>query len=143
MIWRWKPVVTSARTRGFVARRRSAAGFTLIEVMVALVVIATTLAAVIHGLSGYAANYTYMRDRTLAHWVARNTLVAAQISEAWPGVGEHKDTVEFAGQEWSTLTTTTQTDEIDMRRIDIEVRRSGEEKGAKSRLSGFLQAPAK
>lgn len=49
-------------------------GFTLLEVMIALAVLAIALAAVIDKSIEAGANVSYLRDRTLAHWVAENRL---------------------------------------------------------------------
>lgn len=120
---------------------RAGRGFTLLEVLVALAVLALTLGASIRGLGNYAGDYAYLRDRTMGHWIARNLLVQAQVANSWPGVGETRDTVEYAGHEWKTLIKTTQTEEKDMKRLDIEVRRAGDENSAVSKLSGFLENP--
>lgn len=47
-------------------------GFTLIEVLVALVVIAIALTAVLVATQSYIKNINYLRDKTLAQWVAMN-----------------------------------------------------------------------
>ena len=50
-------------------RAVKAAGFTLIEVIVALVVIALGMLGVIQAVSQTASNTGYLRDKTIAHWV--------------------------------------------------------------------------
>ncbi|HEX2238999.1 MAG TPA: type II secretion system minor pseudopilin GspI, partial [Gammaproteobacteria bacterium] len=54
-------------------------GFTLLEVLVALAVIAIALASIIKVVGTGAANAGYLRDKTFAHWVAANRLVQMQI----------------------------------------------------------------
>ena len=61
------------RSRLFREAGTNAGGFTLVEVLVALSVIAIALAAVLKGASEGASSARYLRDKTLAHWVAMNT----------------------------------------------------------------------
>lgn len=118
------------------------AGFTLLEVLVALAVLALTMGAVIKGVGGYASNQAYLRDRTLTIWVARNVLVDQQVKDAWPSVGELKGTTEMGGREWRWTGTISQTDEEDLRRLDVEVRDAdAEDSDPISVLSGFLRRP--
>jgi general secretion pathway protein I len=122
--------------------RRRSGGFTLLEVLVALAVLALTMGAVIKAVGGYTANQAYLRDRTLATWVARNVLVEQQVEDAWPSVGELKGTTETGGREWRWLGTVSQTDEEDLRRLDVEVRPiDAEDAEPIAVLSGFLRRP--
>jgi general secretion pathway protein I len=117
-------------------------GFTLLEVLIALVVLALTMGAVIRAVGGYTGNQAYLRDRTLATWVARNVLVDQQVKDAWPGVGELKGTTESGGREWRWLGTVSQTEEEDLRRLDVEVRPiDAEDSQPIAVLSGFLRRP--
>lgn len=117
-------------------------GFTLLEVLVALAVLALTMGAIIKGVGGYAANQAYLRDRTLTSWVARNVIVDQQVKDAWPGVGELKGTTEMGGREWRWVGTVSQTDEEDLRRLDVAVRPAdAEDSDPITVLSGFLRRP--
>ena len=118
-------------------------GFTLLEVLVALAVLAIAMGAVIKATGDFTGNHAWLRDRTLATWVARNVLVQAQIENAWPDVGELKGTQEMGRREWRWLARVSRTDEAQLRRLDVEVYLldSGEEEPV-TVLSGFLQQPA-
>ena len=121
---------------------RRSGGFTLLEVLVALAVLALTMGAVIKAVGGYTGNQAYLRDRTLATWVARNVLVDQQVKDAWPNVGELKGTSETGGREWRWVGTVSQTDEEDLRRLDVEVRPvDAEDSEPIAVLSGFLRRP--
>ena len=117
-------------------------GFTLLEVMVALAVLALAMGALIKTSSDYTGNQIYLRDRTLTTWVARNVLVQHQLENQWPRVGERKGTLTMGWQEWEWLANISQTDEEKLRRIDVEVRELDSEDDAPiTVLSGFLKQP--
>jgi len=118
------------------------AGFTLLEVLVALGVLALTMGTIIKAVGSYTANQSYLRDRTFAVWVARNVQVEQQLKNAWPRVGEFKGTAEMGQREWRWLATVTQTDEKELRRLDVEVRViDADDEQPLAVLSGFLRQP--
>ena len=123
--------------------RRNAAGFTLLEVLVALAVIALSMGAIIKATGDYTNNQSYLRDRTVAMWVARNVLVQYRVDKEWPRVGERKGTQEMGNREWRWLAVTSQTDEDELRRLDVEVFPidSEDDELPLSVLSGFLVRP--
>jgi len=117
-------------------------GFTLLEVMVAMTVLALTMGAVIKAVGDYTANQAHLRDRTLATWVARNVLVEQQVKDSWPNVGELKGTSEMGGREWRWIGSVSQTDEKDLRRLDVKIRPiDAEDSEPIAVLSGFLRRP--
>jgi general secretion pathway protein I len=125
------------------SRRAAQCGFTLLEVLVALAVLALALAAIIQAGGGYAANQVYLRDRVMADWVARNLLMEYQIKKEWPRVGDSTGDEEMAGRRWEWRTDVSETEDEDLRRIDIQVRPEGSDEDASPLLvlSGFLKNP--
>ena len=103
-------------------RLKRARGFTLLEVMVALAVIAIGLGAVITEASRNISNASLLEAKTLAHWIATNKVVEMQVSKAWPSTGEESGDVEMAGRDWYWTVITIDTPYDRMRRIDVEVR---------------------
>lgn len=61
-------------------RHRPDAGFTLVEVLVALVVVAIGLAALMVAVSGTARTSGYLRDKTLAQWIALNRIAEVRLT---------------------------------------------------------------
>ncbi len=89
--------------------------------MVALAVLAIALAAVIEGVTAHVANATYLRDRTLAHWVAMNRAAELQLGSEWPSPGTTKGAALLADHEWFWTVIVYQTGDTHVRRADIEV----------------------
>lgn len=117
---------------------RAARGFTLIEVMVALVVIALGMLGVIQAVSQTASNSGYLRDKTLAHWVAMNQLTAVRLQKSAPSVDKSSDEVEMAGRDWKWTMEVTQSPVETIRRIDITVRPADAKEGSSlASVTGF------
>lgn len=124
-------------------RRRRCAGFTLLEVLIALAVLALSMSAVIKSVAEYTNNQSYLRDRTIALWVARNVLVQFQADNEWPRVGERKGTEEMGNREWRWIGVVSQTEEAELKRLDVKVFpiESDDDDSPLSVLSGFLVQP--
>lgn len=121
--------------------RARARGFTLIEVLAALVIVSLGMMAVIQAVSQTASNSTYLHDKTIAHWVAMNRLTEARLDPSAPKVDETSDDVEMAGRAWTWTMTVTQTPVETMRRIDITVRPSeADEDTSMAAVTGFYGA---
>lgn len=120
-----------------------ARGFTLLEVLVALTVIAFALGSIIKVTGSSAANAGYLRDKTLAHWVAANHLAQMQTKDnPWPTKGGDEGTVEMAGREWFWTTEVLDTPDREMRRVNVSVRlEDDEDVPPVSILTGFITKP--
>lgn len=130
-------------TGGHGHARRGARGFTLVEVLVAVAVLALTLGTFIAGGSRYADNARYLQDRTLALWVARNRMVEYHIAEEWPDTGNEEDTESMGGREWEWHAEISESPDPAVRRIDISVHRINPatdeaSEDAVANLSGFI-----
>lgn len=101
---------------------RPAPGFTLIEVLAALVIVALGMLGVIEAVSQQARNGAYLREKTMAHWIAMNIVTEQRLQPAPPPVAESSDEVEFAGQRWHWSMRVTQTQVQSLRRMDVTVR---------------------
>lgn len=113
-------------------------GFTLIEVMVALVVVSLGMLGVIQAVGQTASNSSYLRDKTLAHWVAMNKLTEVRLQKSAPPIDKSSDEVKMGGRDWRWTMTVTQSPVETIRRIDISVReKDADEKSSLAFLSGF------
>jgi len=75
------------------ARRRRASrprGFTMIEVLVALAIIAIALAASLRAVGNLANSEAELHRRLLAGWSADNALAQLRLAHAWPDIGERR-----------------------------------------------------
>lgn len=96
-------------------------GFTLLEVLVAVAVLAMALGAVIGGMARYADSAGYLREKTVALWVAHNRLTEIALEPAWPEVGRSDGEMEMAGIRWRWRVTVQETADDQLRRVDVEV----------------------
>ncbi len=99
----------------------NARGFTLIEVLVALAIVALGMMAVFTqaGQSTFAT--IFIQERTLASWIASNRLTELALSPSWPEPGESGGEVEFAGRLWRWQERIAETPSAAIRRVDVTV----------------------
>lgn len=92
-------------------------GFTLIEVMVALTIIAISLGALLNTSGTQASSASYLKQKTLAHWVALNELTQLRISKELPDIGDKQGSTTMANNEWHWTRTTKKTQDENTRQI--------------------------
>lgn len=127
-----------ARSR-YSAATRPDRGFTLIEVVVALAIVAIGMLAVFKTIGDTASNVAYLRDRSFASWIADNRITEMRLSGEMPSVDETEGDVEFAGRRWFWTTKVSQTQVEGLRRIDVSVRREEDAEGSSLvTLAGFV-----
>jgi len=100
---------------------RQQKGFTLLEVLIALAILAIALAAAIKGVSSHVSNLVYLKERSLAHWVGLNALTELRVSGQWPKTGEIKGDEVMAGREFKWVISVTEVEGGDVRRLDVKV----------------------
>lgn len=97
-------------------------GFTLIEVMLAMAVLAIAGVALVSATSSNVRHIGQLEERMIANWVASNQLVEANLDETWPPRNNKKGKVELASKEWFWQQKVVRTTDSNMRAVTIEVR---------------------
>ena len=102
--------------------RRSARGFTLIEVLVALGIVAIALMAGTQATMALTRNAQRQSDVMLAQICAENELIKARLARQMPPVGDAGSLCTQADQNFGVTVTTTATLNPNFRRVDVQVR---------------------
>lgn len=121
-------------------RRAKDRGFTLLEVLVALFILAIALAAVMRNLTDAITTTGALRDRTMALWVAENRLTHVEQIIHWPGLGSRRTKAREVGRRFRVTTRVLATALPQIRRVQITVRRA-HGPHVLMRLVGFVRKP--
>ncbi len=99
-------------------------GFTLVEVLVALMVVAIGLAALMTAVSSTARNSGFLRDKTLAQWIALNRLAEVRLTVnrlAQSSTNADAGELQFANRTWHYDTRYFNTSIASMQRVVVRV----------------------
>jgi general secretion pathway protein I len=107
--------------RRAVYRGRLSSGFTLIEVLVALSIVAIALVAGLQATTALTNNALRQSDVLLAHLCAENDLVQVRLSRQMPGVGDTTVACEQAGRRLQVTRSVRPTPNPQFRRVDAQV----------------------
>ena len=116
---------------------RSGRGFTLLEVLVGLLVLALALIALTRTAALQVDAFAQLRDRTLAGWLAQDLLVETRLAVARPVPGTSNGTRRFGPAEWRWEVRVQKTDVATIFRIDVRVFASAQRDTPLAQLSGF------
>jgi general secretion pathway protein I len=101
--------------------RRAARGFTLIEVMVALAIVAIALGAGMKAAGSLGNNAQRLAEVSAAQWCAENQLSELRLSHQFPGIGDTDFACEQLGRRYNGLQKVRQTPNPNFRRVDAAV----------------------
>ncbi|MGA9395170.1 MAG: type II secretion system minor pseudopilin GspI [Azonexus sp.] len=132
-----------AVTRHLAGRRQSA--FTLLELMVALAILAIALSAVMRAVGAATGNVDELRLRTLAGWVADNRLAEHRALRQWLPVGRKEGRVAQGGVEFRWVEEVQATPNAQFRRLEVSVWTVPETDGSRearvlATLTGFVNS---
>ncbi|EKN4180478.1 type II secretion system minor pseudopilin GspI [Yersinia enterocolitica] len=97
-------------------------GMTLLEVMIALLILSMAGLAVIKSTGEQVRNLSYLEQKQLAAWVAENQLVNLRLEKVWPTALWHSGTSEMGNNHWHWRWRGVPTTDDKLRAIEIEVR---------------------
>ena len=97
-------------------------GFTLSEVMVALIIFAVLSVTLLVRLGDSIRSEQYLESKTLASLMAENVLADMRIKEEWSDVRSDNKTVKMADNSWAVKTTVTDTADENLRKVTVQVR---------------------
>jgi len=113
-------------------------GFTLLEVLVALAILALALAAALESGARGAADIAYLRDKTFADWVAANELTRLALAREWPEPGRSRGSAWMGDREWPWELQVSATNDENVRQLVLRV---GEEGQPLVGLTGYAVQP--
>jgi len=116
----------------------AARGFTLVEILVALFVLAIALAATMRSLGAAIDTTAALRDRTLARWVAEDRLTEVELRREWPALDSKEGDAEMGGRTFHWRQQGGQTPVARMRRVEVSVFAPGADTPL-ARLTGFVE----
>ena len=96
-------------------------GFTLLEVMVALLIFALTGSAIMKSAAENLNGVGLMEQMTFATWVANNRLTQVNFEQTWPPKNDEKGSMEMAGRTFYWQQKVTTTADNDIRSVEIIV----------------------
>jgi general secretion pathway protein I len=113
-------------------------GFTLLEVIISLGIVAVGILAVSRAITGFAGTTLTLEQRMVASWVASNRLETHRILKTTPVVGTTHGSEEMAGHVWYFSETTTSTADPNLFRLDIVVFTDRDETEEAGNMYGYL-----
>lgn len=105
------------RARGFF----SAKGFTLLEVLIALAILALSAAAVLRQAHLDVKQQQTLELKSYALWVADDVLTLVMAQSQWPPLGRIEQEQTYAGQSWRVITDVQATPDPLLRKIEVSV----------------------
>lgn len=119
-------------------RAKQRAGFTLVEVLVALAIIAIALLAAMRAAGQGTNNVGELRSRLLAGWVAENLLAEHRARRDWLPLGIQRGSARQGGLEFAWREEIIATPNPSFRRVDVRVFAGAEESHSLAHLAGFV-----
>lgn len=120
---------------------RPVQGFTLLEVMVALAIIAIALGATVRVVGNATSNASYLVNKSFAQWIAMNEIAKIKIANDWASSGEKSGTATMLEREWTWRREVTVTADKDVKRIDLSVFKNNQADAALVTVTAFIAKP--
>ena len=105
--------------------------FTLLEVLVAMSVLAIGMLTLVKVSTQNTIQTGYLKDKTLAHWVAVNKMNEVKLESSWPDKGKSNGTITMANRDWYWKLKVTdygkQSEKVRILKIDIRLEERNED----------------
>ncbi|NTS75840.1 type II secretion system minor pseudopilin GspI [Catenovulum sp. SM1970] len=96
-------------------------GFTLLEILVAIAILALTGVTLISASSNHISNQGVLKQNQFAQWVASNRLVEINLEKKWPIENNKKGKMMMANEEFYWQQEVTKTADSNMVKVDVIV----------------------
>jgi general secretion pathway protein I len=113
-------------------------GFTLIEILVAVAILAVALAATTRAASVATDGALETRQRLLATWTAQNRIAELRARRIFPGVATNRLTTQQGGLALVIDETVSDTANPVIRKVDLAVADARDPDRVLSRLTGYV-----
>ena len=113
-------------------------GFSLLEILIALLVLSLGLLALTQAASQQAIARQAIRDQAHATWIASNALEALRLETDWPDTGVRRGQARMGFRDWYWWMEIIQTDQPRVRRVDVYVGPDATEQEPVTSISGFF-----
>jgi general secretion pathway protein I len=108
------------------SQTRAMRGFTLLEVLIALAIVAMSVGALLGTVTSSASNVIYLKEKTLAEWVALNRLTELRIDQNMPDKGKRSGNSVMGGSRWVWEEEVIELPVKGLFRIDVRAHSTGE-----------------
>jgi type II secretion system protein I len=122
------------------AIRSQQQGFNLVEILIALVLLAMIIAMSAETSIGNVSSYQQAQNAMYARWVAANQVVEVQLKTAWPDTGTSKGESTMGNVKWTWVQTVSNTSK-DMRKLEVVVYDTFDKKQAIAIQTAYLSKP--
>lgn len=116
-------------------------GFTLLEVLVALVFFAL-IGMVLQQVTASTVNqYLGVKNKLFASWIAENKITDLHLSKTLPAAKEYKEELAYGGHDWQVVSRVSKTMNPDINKVEVDVYlidRDTSNKDKKLTLTSFL-----
>jgi general secretion pathway protein I len=107
-------------------RGARSAGFTLLEVLIALAIVALSAGALLGSVTSSASNVIYLKDKTLSEWVSLNRLTEIRMAAEMPATGRRQGSSVMGGMRWDWEEEVSQLPVQGLFRVEVRSRATGE-----------------
>ncbi len=119
---------------------RRLGGFTLVEVMVALSIVALSLLAIAASMNQMIDAANTMRERTYASWIAQNKIAELRLANEAVEVSSTSGELDYGNATWAWTADVSETGIEGFFRIDVSVTLAGSEYIIRT-VTGFVGEP--